>query len=76
MSAEYALIDTFSIYGAKMIAGNYKSRQLEHLTNKKKSCFPTDPFTNMKLQNPSLDVPYLHIIYRSLDLEVLKLGKS
>ena len=41
-----------------------------------KAKYPTNPFTISKLQNSSHDVPELHKIRRSPDLEALKLGKG
>ena len=38
--------------------------------------YPTSPFTILKLQNPWLDVPELHKIRRSPDLDALKLWKG
>ena len=38
--------------------------------------FPTDTSTTLELQNPSLDVSDLHKIFRSPDLEALKLEKG
>ena len=35
--------------------------------------YPTDPFTNSALRNPSYDVSELHKIRRSPDCEALKL---
>ena len=37
---------------------------------------PTDPFPNVELQNPSYDVPELHIIGLSSYSKALKLWKS
>ena len=37
---------------------------------------PTDPFTNLELQNPSYDVPELHKTRRSSNSEALKLWKA
>ena len=38
--------------------------------------YPTNPFTILELQNPSHDIPELHKIRWSPDLEALKLWKG
>ena len=37
---------------------------------------PTNPFVILELQNPSHDIPEVHTIHRSPDLEALKLRKG
>ena len=52
-----------------------KPSSMVFITNIQNLKYPTSPFTILKLENPSHDVPELHKIRRSTDLEPLKLGK-